>query len=132
MKATELRIGNITSKGMVTALPMGASHSEWNIQVNYMYYDFDDVSPVPLTEEWLIKFGFNKEKMNAPGIAIWDEFYRDNFCIGNHGTGLTHYHFIATQGMVIEVMYVHELQNLFFAFKKQELPLSHPVEGDKK
>ena len=73
----------------------------------------EDLSPIPLTEEWLLKFGFEKttneyyDKNN--GLVIWidGQFinieWKDRF--------------------LISYTYVHQLQNLYFALTNTELEI---------
>ena len=122
MKATELRIGNLV-------IYVGICNSRFNkigefeIQPYHFGYLFeledalDLLEPIPLTEEWLLKFGFEKlcstEKgfkqnvysMRNPSLQIYElsKGYGVSFWIGN------------------ELKYVHQLQNLYFALTNEEL-----------
>tara|TARA_R110002111_G_scaffold117530_1_gene179658 strand:- start:1308 stop:1625 length:318 start_codon:yes stop_codon:yes gene_type:complete len=65
--------------------------------------------PIPLTEEWLVKFGFSlqsKEMYFNYGMSIWkcNEMF---ICNKN--------------GMIIK--HVHQLQNLYFALTNEELTI---------
>lgn len=119
MKPQELRIGNLVlysdSEGedyQETKVGFGdfsfMSDIEKNALRAYEYY-----KPIPLTYEWLEKFGF-EELNNGTGyeksnVKISNDFYWSIF-------GET-----AKQA---EVKYVHQLQNLYFALTGSELP--HP------
>ena len=86
---------------------------------------YEELEPIPLTEEWLLKFGFHKhhgEYYNET-IAIWEKGYLWYFSIypledmedelpdmSAHRTG--HY-----------VKCVHQLQNLYHALTGEELNL---------
>lgn len=124
--AKELRIGNlhlcrplniprmgISSDGVCSITGFGIHIQETNPS--------EELAGIPLTEEWLIKFGFEKNEAEAPGIAIWDEFNIGRFIIANHGTGLLPFHFVPVNGKVIDIKYVHQLQNLYFAVTGEEL-----------
>ena len=54
MKARELRIGNLVMDGQEIE-QVNARMIDMLVKIEA---DFD---PIPLTEEWLLKFGFNKE-----------------------------------------------------------------------
>lgn len=114
MKATELRIGNyvwddysgemivseIDSKGWVSLrknlnLPEGA-------------FKAGTIESIPLTEEWLLKFGF-ESLLNGAG------YVKKGTEIGYNHNGF----YIITSGLKIE--YVHQLQNLYFALTGTEL-----------
>lgn len=116
--STELRIGNYTDKGCVTALPMGRQHSEWNIECDYHDYDFEEINPIPLTEDWLLRFGFEKKETNFGYSKETEEgniFINNYFVFNFDGFNIA---------MSTELKSVHQLQNLFFALTGEELKLS--------
>ena len=61
MLERELRIGNLVQVMNcpieVKSIPMSGEYKEGDLT---MLYEPINVEPIPLTEEWLIKFGFNK------------------------------------------------------------------------
>jgi hypothetical protein len=77
--------------------------------------DRDWIKPIPLTEEWLLKFGFSKKVdylLQKRGFSICFEKHGDIFeC------------FLESIG--IEIEYVHQLQNLYFALTNEELILTN-------
>ena len=73
-------------------------------------------SPIPLTEEWLLKFGFVPEKMEDGFLS-----YRLKFV----DISMPYFEFTYDYGTEsFEVKYVHQLQNLFFALTGTELTLN--------
>lgn len=77
------------------------------------------VEGVPLTEGWLIRFGFEFRFLHER-IKIYSlgEFqYRDS----RYKRGLTHRKLGVLRN---KIHYVHELQNLHYALTKRELPCS--------
>jgi hypothetical protein len=114
MKVQELRLGNLiyNTKGEVDVVNMDA--------LKYMLRYPDPLcqaGPIPLTEEWLLKFKFglypwgyvfyiNEEFgvliriSRKPELSFWLEV----------GNGLRSY-----------IKYVHQLQNLYFALTGEEL-----------
>jgi hypothetical protein len=115
MKETELRLGNsINLHGeecTVRAIGKG------NITIGAEGYKSERVSinsikPIPLTEEWLVKFGFSRrENIHKKGkfkiiggIAIF----------GIKQTKAFYY-------KDIQLKHVHQLQNLYFALTNKEL-----------
>jgi hypothetical protein len=130
MKASELRIGNlingiyhdyddgihedIENETICKVVTLDVSGSgDYPI---YVYSDediehFSDFEPIPLTEEWLVKFGFDKTSLHylkKNGIIIQSE---DDY-------------FECLLGIVIvKLQYVHQLQNLYFALTGEELTL---------
>lgn len=66
MKAQDLRIGNIIQhryivdkSGVITvsSIHVKPNDTEINIDKNGSYYSIDDMTGLPLTEEWLLRFG---------------------------------------------------------------------------
>ena len=108
MDSKELRIGN-------TILYKG-------VEVNITADDFiefernllDLSKPIPLTEEWLIKFGFGEYFLN-------DGYRLNNFVLDDdfrfHVIDSTDYGVIVARN----IKHVHQLQNLYFALTGKEL-----------
>lgn len=79
----------------------------------------DMLAGIPLTSEWLEKFGFSyKDGADAFGT------YRKNFChIYKHDDEEGYFHFsLGTfHGKKLEITSVHQLQNLYFGVIGEEL-----------
>lgn len=114
MKANELRIGNyckeITySKNEV--VKTSVEHFE-SIELGEI-----NLSPIPLTEEWLLKFGFEKPAYSWIGdkfhLSEWDD-YPFHWCVALNKNNAI---------LVDKLNYVHQLQNLYFALTGEELTL---------
>ena len=107
MKNTELRIGNLVYDF--------TDHCN----VNILAEDLTDVSnfkPIPLTEEWLLKFGFD---------AIFsNELWKDSFgySLESKGLGLQYSYDEGTFRVYCE--YIHQLQNLYFSLTGEELTIN--------
>lgn len=75
-------------------------------------------NPIPLNEEWLVKFGFNKGEESylweRTGNGFTIEFETGNGVVGCY-----------LERVELDVIYVHELQNLFFALTGTELELKN-------
>lgn len=120
MKATELRIGNWMYSAK-RKIPFEITVDDLKIidEGNSL------TEPIPLTEEWLIKFGFDNEVSKEDGWTItidkdwcyltidteggailWDN--SENLDRGNYPT-------------IRVLKHVHELQNLYFALTGEEL-----------
>ena len=112
MKAEELRFGNLVLNNdfdIVTEIKEG-----WQIDSCDFYY-----RPIPLTEEWLIKFGFVK-------YGTLHDSYKLNPFIVELGILGNHYTFRKIMNreesiLLKEIKYVHQLQNLYFALTNKEL-----------
>lgn len=92
-------------------------------------YDHPQLSGIPITEEWLLKFGFeycNDEKFNEYANAKM--FFKDSIQVGSHriedrGHIVKHPTFLG--GYPINAIdYVHQLQNLFYVIVGKELVAS--------
>ena len=117
MKANELRIGNLLfDRGdkilrldywdfMKPAQRMFLGDSE----VHPLTEDLEYCKPIPLTEEWLFRFGF---VYNPHSIEF-------------HGKNMIFHNWIKDRGYVswgsTQIKYVHQLQNLYFALTGEEL-----------
>ena len=115
MKAIELRIGNLVSH-----------NEEWSYHNELRTFEFqftdsdwyalgestlfiENIKPIPLTEEWLIKFGFEKR-------------YEDCF---EYGKFILNDEFIMMDiDITIKCKHVHQLQNLYFALTGEELKIN--------
>lgn len=133
MKIIELRIGNIVGFKnrddcycVVTDLS-----SAGGIHLIRKFYDgdeddqpevIDDITPIPLTEEWLLKFGFNNINSKEYGIkcgSCWMSLSNPK----NMGEWQDYYCWIFDRFKFIELKYVHQLQNLYFALTGEELTI---------
>lgn len=143
MKAEDLRIGNIVqnSKGeqiIIESLSESGglngyswsnthygNHSggfEWELNIN-------DVTPIPLTEEWLLKFGFS-DKEYKPGFIGIDigntDFTLTKPNIESKDVTLKHFSFHCSYGgwpRYKEFAFVHDLQNFFWALHGEDLKI---------
>tara|TARA_R110000796_G_scaffold58965_5_gene135843 strand:+ start:3162 stop:3488 length:327 start_codon:yes stop_codon:yes gene_type:complete len=108
MDAKELRIGNYGKE---------ITHSK-NGVVKVSKRHFEDIEdgeidlfPIPLTEEWLVKFGFENAEddgvIGFNGLYFWDR--EDGYSLIISGTPVKH---------------VHQLQNLYFALTNEELTIN--------
>lgn len=119
MKAEELRIGNwVHSDEMGEPMQVNAHQILFQTSLKSMLSGFID--PIPLTEEWLVDFGFNYENGAYYLNNIDDSFYV-KYC-SDEGYGFS---FCATTyGFLKEVPYVHQLQNLYHSLTGTELSKS--------
>jgi hypothetical protein len=128
IKANELRIGNLVNyeqtTHLITCVNIDYTISIWVDKKNqeHLYtHQNNELKPIPLTEEWLLKFGFGEELKDEWKILVngcWSFFicyYENQY---NHwvGCGAEYCH-----GK--EIKYVHQLQNLYFALTNEELKI---------
>ena len=131
IKASELRIGNIVSDRNMdvvyviginptnekTPLLVAAKHAyENHDKAKCDFWDYGNIHPIPLTSDWLIRFGFFKYNnawvLSTPKsnsikfeFSIWQDL--------SYNTG----------EIKPELKYVHQLQNFFFSLMGKELVL---------
>ena len=75
-------------------------------------YDWGDVEPVPLTEDWLRDFGFEWKKDNQWWIPSKGNSFRPELrMIYNE----TDFYFMVSAFYEIRIEHIHQLQNLYFA-----------------
>lgn len=106
IKANELRIGNYFQSNVVGTLCIGQIHP-----ADFALYDgviLSNIEPIPLTEEWLIKFGFSVYKHGAE--------------LGNFSI-LKLLNPIEYNCLGVNLKYVHQLQNLYFCLCGEELTI---------
>ena len=124
MKSSDLRIGNfILSKDMPVQIE--------EIKPETISY----IEPIPLTEEWLLKFGFElydyepseedddfifkDYKKSLDGKPFYYTICECPYNEWDFGIKLTW----AEQALLSRIKYVHQLQNLYFALTGKELEI---------
>lgn len=132
IQANELRIGNIIASSANQANKetwvIGKVHSISSIDAkfeqievetdeSFTWFFKDNYFGIPLTEDWLVKFGFKNEKLNRYRlgkllIALESDSYKK---------GRVYYNSWAIKER--KPKYVHSLQNLYFALTGKELEI---------
>lgn len=119
MEAKDLRIGNLVnhtdnpSTWVMTIETVAAEGCHTECNGIFEYIEPELLDPIPLTEEWLIKFGFKKingygyRKPNFKG-SIWS-----NPAIWKYND------------FMVDVKHVHQIQNLHFALTGKELTIKN-------
>ena len=118
MKANEFRLGNLVKCpegfGQVTQI-----QDREVLVVDEIGYIMEEIKPIPLTEEWLLKFGFEKIERDdccwytllIPSKydfnILWDK--------GDSANGMS------IEDYPVKCKHVHQLQNLYFALTGEEL-----------
>ena len=110
--AKDLRIGNL-----VKYKHLSESSSISAIDISQISDNNSNVEPIPITEEWCIKFGFQKDLENT----IYKNINKHCFlCYDNNIVLLLEEE---NNWCITKIKYVHELQNLYFALTFDELKL---------
>jgi hypothetical protein len=108
----ELRIGNITKQGIVK------NFWEKGVHVGFgKCYEFNELEPTPITEEYLLSFGFQSKDIHDnykfKDIEISTTYRK----ISNN----ERYGFHLVGQYEIKIEFVHQLQNLYFVLTNEEL-----------
>jgi hypothetical protein len=114
MKANELRIGNFVMR------PNFPNYEvvDWKLIAKIAQVP-DWYIPIPLTEEWLLKFGFEKDKINS---SIYPNYNFNGFGLFNSIGVPWEWDLVRGSNYIRnKIQYVHQLQNLYFALTGQEL-----------
>jgi hypothetical protein len=119
MEAKDLRIGNLIYQFDTVE----------NVTVDTFNalddgFSKDSFEPIPLTEEWLVKFGFECIEKDVPCLRdrTMSRFFLNNFNIEILSDGQIYQkHFESTE--LINCDYIHQLQNLYFALTGEELTI---------
>tara|TARA_R110000868_G_scaffold256359_2_gene513078 strand:+ start:510 stop:872 length:363 start_codon:yes stop_codon:yes gene_type:complete len=119
MTVKELRLGNwVNFKFSDSNSNVMICHNDLkNFERNIRIGEFNNIyKPIPLTEEWLLRFGFRDLGYGEweKGDIILDNEYTDKG-IWNIRETVSH--------LSIDVKYVHQLQNLYFALTGEELTI---------
>lgn len=111
MKANELRIGNWVNPDKPYQIDANSFQNAFNSEF--------DQDGIPLTEEWLLKFGFSDTNTGGYEIKI-----EDSICIRIFGNDITILDkFWESVEIDIKLQYIHQLQNLYFALTNAELTI---------
>lgn len=130
MKPTELRLGNLFNYKKSHSLYQGKIYC-----INYTTVtignDFERntvktvvLIPIPITEEWLLKFGFYKWETDE---GVYDDYFKHDKLFPQLAAFYLPYFHMNLYVGGITVQHVHQLQNLFFAITGQELELKNEI-----
>ena len=126
IKEKELRIGNYVNVSIIDQPTFSIDLFEF--PKNGGMWELKDLSPIELTNQWLIDFGFNIDYYGGQGSECFTAqhknklFFRIVRAENTKGwkflsqiDSTNEYYF------TVELMFVHQLQNLFFALTGEDL-----------
>jgi len=146
MNANELRIGNLIQIKLGEIEIAKVEELTLQTENNNQYYilktnllsnnsdwvdPIDSFEPIPITDEWLLKFGFVKQKnyyKKSTGISSYSWFRRGShfFTIEKYDYidyGETWHPTLNFDNIINVIQYVHQLQNIYFALRCEELTI---------
>jgi len=124
MKSNELRIGNFYQHSISKAV---IQCNRLNIAQCVGMTDNATIEPIKLTEDWLIKSDFTIKK--TPSNQRFVQFNKIRIYLSNEVFKYFSVHFDAEDWcpeMGVQIYYVHQLQNLYFALTGVELLNKQP------
>ena len=133
IQATELRIGNFIGMNLeeypnnfFTALEIGETMKVYEglitlkganikrVETSFMYVD--DFEPIPLNEDWLVRFKWDCFQEGWYGL--------NKYGLGHEFTWNIYDGMLRWKGSAIDCKFVHQLQNIVHALKGTELTLT--------
>lgn len=144
MKKPELRANNLVGS-LLKALPnnfftvseVGDTMKIYDAAGETHYFYIDDLEPIPLTEEWLIRFGFVKHDQGLfenIQMSYWAKdavllFFNgslpeNTYLLGFGFNDINQKYYAATMCWINSV---HELQNAYHSMKQKDITISEPT-----
>lgn len=145
IKANELRIGNLVlgnGIGKVSTIAQEFKLEPFYIEVEdseemFTQYYEQEIAGITLTKEWLLKFGlksFDSGYMRSYYSGdTGDEIYGRGFCVSIDDENNCYWCLTTVEygdsdwRSILELKYVHQLQNLYFALTGEELTIKETV-----
>lgn len=124
MKATELRIGNyIKNNGKIVEVdyltPTSIGYENGKFSTSTFNSEVMHYEPIPLTEEWLLKLGFEK----ITGCNVIENCYcKNGYSVSFDKCGSISFWVSDDKTIIIE--FIHTLQNLYFTLTGEELTIN--------
>lgn len=122
MKAEELRIGNFIMDSDTDRIGHVVRLSKKKVSVKLehstLWQDIDEFEPIPLSEEVLLKCGFEEDETHVSEDHPWAIWVKNDVVIS-----LPYFKF-SFESTDVEIKYLHHLQNLIYALTGEELEVS--------
>lgn len=126
IKSNELRIGNLIEHKAIMCEVLSIDNEWLQIDNDQLNTKIIDCKPIPLTEEWLFKFGFEIDESNdnkktktlSTQVSNTESLYFDeNEWYISHDWNNNNF----KNTFWNQPKYVHQLQNIYFALTGEEL-----------
>ena len=117
IKTSELRLGNYFQETTSKEIIQVENISKDKIGFSGYFTTGWQAEPIELTEEWLLKLGFDKDSEYIVGAGICWHFKHPK-----HKYKLSETFRLMLLG--IDLKYLHQLQNLYFALCGEELTIN--------
>ena len=115
IKVQELKIGNRTIQGIVTQIGELITIKDNN---GFDYLHDIELEPIPLTEDVLLKCGFERKDNCNPNFHTYN-FNKTSVRFSAYGSREITFNYGLT--LVVHIKYLHQLQNIYFALIGEEL-----------
>ena len=120
MRTADLRIGNLVSYKNEDIVVADAVSKDFILTHGQFKISTPNIEPIPLTEQWLLDFGFEYKLRNEYAISIGDytlllSIEKDHIAV------IYVYAYDSEATFLKNIIYVHQLQNLYFALFQEEL-----------
>ncbi len=134
MKARELRIGNLVEVFKDTYYPIvgiSIENAYVSNKMGVLHCSYIELEPIPLTEEWLLKMGFEEGGIHYKGTYhfpstkkyIVTPLHDKITSLSTLVSVIPNNDFEGGRVNLVCVDYVHQLQNLYFALTGEELTI---------
>jgi len=134
MQAIELRIGNYLNEAVRTKISRNIAYYEikkiHSLDIHHLetFPESKAFEPIPLTEEWLLKFGFKHQNKYNLESNLYSKKLNSKYYFTIYSKTETldfKTKFIGWKVLNIafdlKIDFVHQLQNLYFALTNEEL-----------
>lgn len=122
----ELRVGNYVTDGK-NGISKISELRNYKGRIGYTPLDFNnyvftgnEIYPIPLNEEWLLRFGFRQD-----GEGWFWLRRKDDITVLGYSYNIYGKFFELCEIRIPNIIYVHQLQNLYFALTGEELTLKN-------
>ena len=128
IKVEELRIGNLIKWTLLNGKKSNANEVELickdGINIKGVSFDFKEIEPIPLTEEWLLKFDL---RIKDRSIYCKETSYYESELIVDikEGNVFDDMNALCNKINLSPIKYVHQLQNLIYALTGKELTIKN-------